>query len=307
MKMSTKINAVESNRVFTIGCVSKSLRGPVDGPVALTTIADDRRIFGEPANAFIGGHIRRGIFNSLRLAKPSTYNGSLDGLYNARVHTVRVLASNAVVATLTLVDDTAETPGDSWVVTSAYLGRAVPGVDGNKVKVEIQVNADDADTVDLLVYYKGPSDDDYVLRETHEALDNSNVVATVNPVSEYVKVAIAADATKVPAVVAATALATGADGDAVDAADYATALALLDSLHLPIVINADEETAQVATYATAQSSTVEDVAGIFGASLATLVPEFNEFLDEKEYFDNRVETVTLGFRSMVHGHEVEPS
>jgi hypothetical protein len=50
---------------------------------------------------------------------------------------------------------------------------------------------------------------------------------------------------------------------------------------------------------------VDEVASGFGKALAALAQDVDEFLQAREYLHNRVETVTLAFRSLVQGVAVE--
>lgn len=259
--------------IFSVGCVSMSRRGPVDMAVALYNINDDKRVFGEFGREYLGGYVRRGLFNNCKE-------------YGAQVYNVRVLGSNAVASTLTL-NDAAGTPAPSWVVTSGYLGHKSPGVDGNNVKVEIKTSKGVTSNRDLYVYYKGPKDSAHVLKEVHTELNNLNVVSVVNAKSAYVMVALADGATLVPAVTVATALATGADGDAVDQADYTAAFDLLNGLEIPIIFNADLHTVASAgatqTYVEGRGSSIGIIASTFGASISTLTTDYSTFIKAKSY------------------------
>ena len=279
---SSDAGRIVPSDIFTIGCVSTSLRGPVDVAVALYNITEDKRVYGEFGRAYLGGYVRRGLFNNCRE-------------YGARVYNVRVLGSDAVSATL-VVNDAASTPAPCWAITSGYLGHASPGLDGNNVKVEVKASKGDTANRDLYVYYKGPKDSAAVLKEVHTELNLLNVVSIVNAKSVYVMVALSSGATLVPAVKASTSLATGADGAAVSQTEYTAAFSKLNGLEIPMIFNADLHSFASAgatqTYVEGRGSSMGIIASAYGASIATLTTDYTAYIKAKSFM--------VGYRGWVN-------
>jgi hypothetical protein len=130
------------------------------------------------------------------------------------VKVVRVSPAAAVKATYTFDDAVA---ADSVVVTAKYFGSV-----GNQIKVAWSANADDPTARDATVTI-GTS---YTATYTNVATIVAAALVVTDPGDPYVTFAAAGAATAVPAAIAATSLATGADGTPV-AGDYSTAIEVL--------------------------------------------------------------------------------
>ncbi|MFH0989837.1 MAG: phage tail sheath C-terminal domain-containing protein [bacterium] len=258
--------------IFGVGVVSASRRGPVALAVPLYNVNDDKKVFGDYGTNWLGGFMRRGLFVNCQE-------------YGASVVTVRVIGDGAVAATKTFKDG-AGTPADAWVFTAGYLGYESPGVDGNSIYIEIKDTPSDAAKRDVYVWYQGPKDSAQVLKEIHEALNNSNVVDVINRKSFYVKVALAEGATLTAKAITKTALTAGVDGSAPDASDYTAAYAKLNGKSVPVIFNADLHTAAGAA---ALKSYVEGRKSIglcsspLATSIATLTTDYAAMLQAKSF------------------------
>lgn len=125
------------------------------------------------------------------------------------VKVVRVSTSSQAAATRTFQDGEAS-PADSVVVTARY-----PGAVGNQIRIAWTANADTAGNRDATVTIGTK----YSATYKNVVVDNTGSITVTDPGDPFVTFAAAGSATDVPAVVAATALATGADGTPV-AGDY---------------------------------------------------------------------------------------
>lgn len=131
------------------------------------------------------------------------------------VQVVRISPAAAAVATYAF-EDTG--PTDSVDVTARY-----PGSVGNQIKVAWTVNADDATARDATVTIGTKYSATYKRVATIVAA----ALVVTDPGDPYVEFAKATGATAVPAAIAATSLAGGADGTPV-AGDYSTGIAVFE-------------------------------------------------------------------------------
>ena len=261
-------NRVTPSDLFSVGMVCMARRGPVGVAIPVYNVNDDKKAFGDFGSAFLGGYVRRGLFNNCKE-------------YGTKILVVRVAHSDATTASKTFQDG-AGTPADTWTFKSGYLGLDSPGADGLNVSVEIKESLADTSKRDVLVYYQGPHDSVPVLKETFEYLNNSNVVDVINSKSVFVKVALNAS-TLVAAVAARAALATGADGtEALAESDYGTALAALDGQDCPMIMIPDFQTVDAATalqtYVEGRGDTIGIINAPLSASLATLTTDYAALL-----------------------------
>ncbi|MCI0347590.1 MAG: hypothetical protein L0221_19485, partial [Chloroflexi bacterium] len=120
---------------------------------------------------------------------------------------VRIDATSAATATKTYDDNAA---ADSVTVTANYQGAL-----GNEISIAWSENADDATARDATVTIGS----DYSVTYENVATIVAAALVVTDPGDPYVTFSKASGATLVPAVAAASALATGSDGTAV-AADY---------------------------------------------------------------------------------------
>ncbi len=263
-------NRIVPSDIFTFGAVFKSRRGPVGVAYPIGSINEDKAVYGEFAATFLGGYIRRGLFNNCKE-------------FGAIINGARVVPSDAVAANKTFKHGVT----DTWKFTSAVLGHISPGADGNNVKVQLKVSVVDATHMDVLVFYKGPKDTDFVLKETWEYLDATTVADKITRNSYYVKCDVL-DSSALPDAAAATALALGVDGVvALDDDDYSAAYALFNGLPVSAIFNCDQQTLTAAqalqTYVEGRANTVGVIASPSGMVQATLITTYQALLKAKSF------------------------
>lgn len=151
-----------------------------------------------------------GVLSSQFPALRALFNKRFPG----RVLMVRVSPAGLATATLTFQDST---PADSVVVSALY-----GGAQGNNVQITWSANADLPANRDMTVTV-GTS---YARTYANVVVDNTGSITVNDPGDRFVSVAAAVGAVAPPAAVAATNLASGADGTAI-AGDYATAIEAL--------------------------------------------------------------------------------
>ena len=186
---------VSGTRSNVVGIVGDFPWGPTNEIQRITTGAELFSTFcPEPFGA-------ANSYAALRAFLRKTFAGGL--------RIVRILAGSAANATRTF-QDAAGTPANSVTVTAACKGAL-----GNSISVAWSVNADDATARDATVTI-GTS---YSVRYKQVATIVSTALVVTDPGDPYVTFSKASGATLVPAVISATALASGSDGTAV-AGDY---------------------------------------------------------------------------------------
>jgi hypothetical protein len=255
--------------IFSVGMVSRARRGPVGVPIPVYNVNDDKRIFGEFGSSYLGGYIRRGLFNNCRE-------------FGARVYNVRVEKNDAVTAQKTF--NSGSNP--AWTFKSGYLSMESPGADGNNTAIEIKQSLADPSKRDVLVYYKSPKDTGFVLRERFEELTNENVVDVINRRSQYVVVSLAPNA-GIPTVEPMTPLVGGQDGSTPTDSDYTAALEKLNGLEVPMILNADLHAVASAqslqTYVEGRGDAIGFISSPQGASIATLNSSYSTLKKSKSF------------------------
>ncbi len=263
---SADANRVVASDIFAIGMVFKARRGPINAAVPIYSPSDDLRVWGLGGATYQGGYVRKGLFENC-------------AEYGAKIYGVRVVGTGAVAATFTL--------GTTWIVTAGYLGNPSPGADGNNIKVETKVSAADANMRDLLVYYKGPKESTFALVETFAFHDSTTIVNAVNGKSMYIMIELSAPGAAVPAAVAATALATGADGAEPVLSDYTTALDKLNGTPVAMILNADFSSLlagqALQTYVEGRGDCIGIHNSPQGMALATLQSTYALMIKQKSY------------------------
>lgn len=189
------VTPVRGTSPNVIGMVAELPWGPVDEAVTVTTPAE---FFATFYPAVFGALKDYATYPAILavLNKPIFTRGGL--------RVVRVGATGQAKATKTFQD---ADPADSAIVTARF-----PGAIGNQIQIAWSANADDSSARDMTVTIGS------AYSVTYPAVAASDGTVT-DPGDPYVEVVAAPGAAAPPAVVSATALASGSNGTAV-AADY---------------------------------------------------------------------------------------
>jgi hypothetical protein len=258
---------VSPSDIFVFGGLFTSRRGPVGAAVPVYSPTEDQKVFGALDSSYLGGYIRRGLFKNC-------------GAYGAKFYGSRIVASDAVTATLV---------STTWTIQSAVKGNLSPGKDGNNTWVSILASlADPTGHRDLFVYYQGPNDSTPQLVEKWLYLSNANVSQIVNGNSYYVAVTVTTPATLPTATSAMTQLATGADGvAAIDLGGYETNYPLFNGLPLSALMNCDihgvDAATSLQTYIEGQAKIIGVIASPYGMGVDTLGTTYETLLKVKSF------------------------
>lgn len=208
-----------------------SQKGPADTPVVVESWSAYQSLFGgfDASVAALGG------LSSLHYAVHQFFTNG-----GTRCWVQRVTDGTGVTGSATLVDR-ATTPLDTLTVTAAS-----PGSWANDIKIGIFDRDAAAGLFDLVVYKGTAVDANIVERFTDLSVDPAgsrfveSVVNSASRGSKYIRVAnlasVSAFPTNTPAV-GTFPLASGADGSAPDATDFATAVDRLDTVKEGMIIN----------------------------------------------------------------------
>lgn len=218
--------------------------GPVGVSTAITSpLQVDRYLGTDTTNV-----ARRGVLEALNQGAKTVY-------YQ------RIAAAAAAAATLTLNDGSAAA---AITVTAKYKGTF-----GNTLKAEVVTNVVNGSLKDLNIY------EGTVKRETFTGADNDDIVAQYTALgSNYVVLAQAGTANRVPTNITATSLTGGVSGTGVVAGDYTAALTVSqDSVFRVLALDTTDPTIQASTaaYVVAQRSAGNRIKALFAAGSADSV------------------------------------
>lgn len=176
-----------------VGLISKSLLGPVNKVVQISSLRDYEIIFGKcsPSTPLYSYYETRGLYTN---ASP----------YDCNMYVIRATSSSGTASS-------ASTGSGGNLVTyeRAYLGELSPGVEGNNYKIEVLA---DGANFKLNVYYADSSLGD-ILVETISGLTTANVSGVLASQSKYIKATVTG--TGALATLVKTSLASGADPTAI--------------------------------------------------------------------------------------------
>lgn len=201
-------NAIQSPSAGLAAFVAAHSRGPLT-PTLVQNFSEFKRLYGDFA---AGADLSHAVFQFISNGGRACY-------------VLRVAANDAVTATRTIQDE-AGTP-----VNTLKVDAANPGAWGNQIYVGIE----DVGTArfNLIVYYGGTASVNIVERWADLSMDDADdrfvetIINSVTAGSTYITVTDLDSATAAPqdrpAAGSPVALATGADGTAVDASDVADA------------------------------------------------------------------------------------
>lgn len=255
-----------------IGLLMERERGVLNFPVLITSLQEDRKVFGDPELDKYGAYVTRHIFNNA-------------GSFGAQIYGVRIADGTSVAATGNFTDGEVS-PTTIFTVTAGHKGLEDPGTWANtNLKVKGYPQDDPAGLAGKYlfeIYYKN------VLVESFEAETWASLITQVNERSYYVFLTagtLTADITDIEEVTL-----SGGTYVAPDEADYAavpdeispTGLACLDTVNVQIVAVTDIQTLTMAqslrTYCNAHQNKPIGVACMPYQSTSTEVATFADGL-----------------------------
>lgn len=203
-KTDQGVPSILGSNDIVLGLIGQTTRGPANLAVLITGEGEFARIFG----AHYSGYYARYAYSGFR------DNGGRN------VYVVRVIGDNGVAATVTLQDD-ANTPLDTLVLTAGYRGVEDQGTWGNSLTVTITDNLNDSDKFDMEILLSGTT------KEIWRGMTPATCASALNDTdtgSEFIKVVNSASATSAPdnnpSTQSATAFTAGAQPDAAITSDY---------------------------------------------------------------------------------------
>lgn len=215
----------------TIGLLMERERGIPNKVTRITSLQEDRQMFGGVTADSYGALVVRNIYKNA-------------GRFGAVIYGARIIGETSVAATFTIVEGV----DDVLVVTAGQKGFSDPGIWGNNVKVKLYPAGSvggDVDNLAIDISYKGN------LKERFLAATHAELIAVVNANSNYVILAAGA-VTAFTGIKEAT-LAGGtyvapvdADFEPVTSDSDPKGLALLDGVDVQLVINSEIHTSAMA-------------------------------------------------------------
>lgn len=193
-------------------------RGPVGVPMRVTSLQEDRAIFGGVEASKYGAIIIRNMFKNA-------------GRYGVEMYGIRVGSGAEVVATATIV----ETASDLLVVTAGYKGVEDPGAWGNNLSVTLfppDVAGGNVSLFQLDVFLSGS----FKERFTADSLEN--LIVVVNEQSGFIALSAGAGIATAFTTAKTVFLAGGSNSTPV-ANDYEAVLEELEGLDFNILISTE--------------------------------------------------------------------
>lgn len=152
-----------------IGLIMERLRGVPNKVVMVSSLQEDRVLFGGISENQYGAYVTRHIFNNA-------------GRFGAAVYGLRIVGEGSLAATANL-SSTGSSPEVVMTLSAGQNGLEDPGIWGNDLKVTVIPAGDTAGVADyhiMEIYYKG------ILRETFQATTWALLVDILNASSRFV-------------------------------------------------------------------------------------------------------------------------